>query len=102
MEKELVEKIKLLINKRKSLSKICEELELKDKMVYELILGMRKIKGVNIKKFEEKYHRNLLENSKIKEMLKNDDLIVDDSYLKIPYNKIYIQNEILEELLDYE
>ena len=79
-----------------------EHLELKDKMVYELILGMRKIKGINIENFSKKYNKNLLENSKIKELIKNGDLINDDKYLRIPYNKIYVQNEILEEFLDYE
>ncbi len=79
-----------------------EELTLKDKMVYELILGMRKIKGINIEKFNNKFNRSLLENEIIKELVKKGDLIVDENYLKIPYNKIYVQNEILEELLDYE
>ena len=63
---------------------------------------MRKIKGINIENFNKKFQKNLLESSKIQELLKNGDLIVDENYLKIPYNKIYIQNEILEELLDYE
>ncbi len=79
-----------------------EELTLKDKMVYELILGMRKINGINILNFNSKYNRSLLENEIIKELVKKGNLIVDENYLKIPYNKIYVQNEILEELLDYE
>ena len=79
-----------------------EILDNNDKMVYELILGMRKIKGINIENFNEKFQKNLLENSIIKALVKKGDLIVDANYLKIPYNKIYIQNEILEELLDYE
>ena len=79
-----------------------EILNLKDKMVYELILGMRKIEGINIEKFNQKYRKNLLENSMIKELVKNGSLIVDEKYLKIPYNKIYTQNDVLEELLDYE
>ena len=79
-----------------------EYLSLKDKMVYELILGMRKIKGINIEDFNSKYSKNILSNSIIKRLLKNGDLILDENYLKIPYNKIYTENEILEELLDYE
>lgn len=79
-----------------------EYLSLKDKMVYELILGMRKIKGINIEDFNSKYSKNILSNPIIKRLLKNGDLILDENYLKIPYNKIYTENEILEELLDYE
>jgi oxygen-independent coproporphyrinogen-3 oxidase len=79
-----------------------EYLDLKDKMVYELILGMRKIKGINIENFNKKYSKNILENKLIQRLIKNGNLEVDDNYIKIPYNKIYIQNEILEELLDYE
>ena len=79
-----------------------EELTKTDKMVYELILGMRKITGINIENFNKKFQKNLLENSIIQTLVKKGDLIVDANYLKIPYNKIYIQNEILEELLDYE
>ena len=74
----------------------------KDEMVYELILGMRKIDGIDIEKFNRKYNKKLLENTIIKKLLKNEDLVIDDKNLKIPYNKIYIQNEVLEELLDYE
>ena len=79
-----------------------EVLDKNDKMIYELILGMRKISGVNIGNFNRKYQKNLLESPKIQELIKKGDLIVDENYLKIPYNKIYIQNGILEELLDYE
>ena len=77
-------------------------MDLKDKKIYELILGMRKIKGINIENFNDKFQENLLENNTIKSLLKKGDLVIDDNHLKIPYNKIYIQNGILEELLDYE
>lgn len=73
-----------------------------DKMIYELILGMRKIKGINIENFEKKYQKKLLDSNLIKKLINNGDLIADEKNLKIPYNKIYTQNSILEELLDYE
>ena len=74
----------------------------KDKKVYELILGMRKVEGMNILDFNKKYHENILENSKIKALIALNELTVTDNNLKVPYDKLYIQNEILEELLDYE
>ena len=79
-----------------------EILSLKDKIIYELILGLRKIEGINILEFNKKYNQNVLENSKIKKLLNNGDLIKNEAFIKIPTEKIYIENEILEELLDYE
>lgn len=79
-----------------------EKLTKKDKMVYELILGMRKIEGIDIKNFMDKFKKNILKNPTVLNLIENGSLIVDDNHLKIPYNKMYIQNEILEELLDFE
>jgi len=79
-----------------------EKIALKDKKVYELILGFRKIKGIKISEFNKKYHENILENAIIKKLLTTKSLISDTEYIKIPEEKIYVQNEILEELLDYE
>ena len=90
---------KYLVNDYEKEEEILSE---NDKIVYELILGMRKIEGINIEEFNRKYHKSLLDNAKIQELIKNGNLIVDEKNIKIPYNKIYIQNEILEELLDYE
>lgn len=79
-----------------------EVLSKNDQMVYELILGMRKIDGINIKDFNKKFQTNLIENKIIQRLIKNDCLVIDDNYIKIPYNKIYTENDILKELLDYE
>ena len=79
-----------------------EKLDKKDKMVYELILGMRKIEGIDIDNFYSKFKKSLLKSPTILKLLEDGSLEIDDNYLKIPYNKIYIQNEILKELLDFE
>ena len=79
-----------------------EKLDKKDKMVYELILGMRKIEGIDIDNFYSKFQKSLLKSPTILKLLEDGSLEIDDNHLKIPYNKIYIQNEILKELLDFE
>ena len=79
-----------------------ENLTLKDKKIYELILGFRKINGINIDEFNQKYNDNILDKSLIKKLINDKNLIVKENFIKIPYEKIYIQNEILLEVLDYE
>ena len=61
----------------------------------ELILGLRKLKGISINKFNKKYNKNLLDLYNIKELLKEGLLEIEDNYLKIPKKYIYIENNIL-------
>lgn len=79
-----------------------EQLTNKDKIIYELILGLRKINGLNVEQFNKKYDIDLLNNTLIGNLIDNDKLEIENNFLKIPYEKIYIENEILMELLDYE
>ena len=66
------------------------------------ILGFRKIDGIDILKFNNKYNLDLLNLPIVRELLKNKDLIKNDNYIKIPSNKIYIENEILFKFLDID
>ena len=68
-------------------------------MEYELILGLRKTKGINVKEFYEKYKVNMQEVFPIKPLIKNGDLIYKDGYVMINPKKIYIMNEILLKLV---
>lgn len=79
-----------------------EKLTKKDKKIFELILGLRKIAGIEIDTFNKKYAEDILNNKLIKKLIKNKQLEQKEIYLKIPRDKIYIENEILMELLDYE
>lgn len=72
-----------------------EDLSKKDLISYELILGFRKIKGINKKKFYDKYHLNIVDLYNIKELIKQKDLIDDGVNIYINYDKIYIENSIL-------
>lgn len=72
-----------------------EILTLEDKMSYEMILGLRKIKGVKKETFFEKYHLTIEEKFAIMELIKNKLLIDDGEYVFIPKEKLYVSNSIL-------
>ena len=72
-----------------------EILTRKDIISYELILGFRKIKGINKKDFYNKYKIDIHDLYNIKELLKNNDLQEFNDYIFINYDKIYIENNIL-------
>ena len=69
------------------------------KMEYELILGLRKIKGINVLEFNNKYNVLIEDIFPIKPLIKNKDLILKNNYLYINPKKIYIMNEILLKLV---
>lgn len=73
----------------------CEELNKSDIISYGLILGLRLTKGININEFNEKYNTNLLELYNIKDLIKQGLLITESGYIKIPKDKLYIENSIL-------
>ena len=77
-----------------------EELDLKQKLEYEFILGFRKIKGINIKDFHNKYDLNILDNKIIKKLINENKLINDNENIYINPKYIYVENSILEEFID--
>ena len=68
-------------------------------MEYELILGFRKMAGISLQEFYNKYKVNMQDVFPIKPLIKNGDLIYKDGYVKINPKKIYIMNEILLKLV---
>lgn len=67
-----------------------------DKIKEELILGFRKIKGVSVINFKEKYNKDLFElYPVINDLIKEKLLIFKDNYLSISPKKLYLMNEIL-------
>lgn len=73
-----------------------EKLTKQDKISYELILGFRLVNGINKDDFKKKYRVNLIDQYNIKEMIKLGLLVDDGKYIKVNYNKLYIENIILE------
>ena len=71
----------------------------KESMENELILGLRKLKGVNLQDFYDKFGVNLQEVFPIQLLVNNKELIYKNGYIYISEENIYIMNEILVKLL---
>ena len=71
----------------------------KDDMDNEIMLGLRKLEGINLKRFYEKYDTNIQEEYDLEPLVKDGLLKLDGEYLYIPEDKIYIMNEILTRIL---
>ncbi|MBR3229910.1 MAG: radical SAM family heme chaperone HemW [Bacilli bacterium] len=67
----------------------------------ELILGFRKIKGINKNTFKKKYKMNLKDIKEINKLLEKKLLIEDKNNIYINSKYIYISNEILINFIDY-
>ena len=74
---------------------INEELTTKDKMENEMILGLRKLKGINKKLFKEKYNIDIKDVFDINDLIKEGKLIENDDYIYINKEYIYVSNSIL-------
>ena len=76
-----------------------ELLTKKDIMDNELMLGFRKMEGINIQEFEQKYQVKMEDAYPINILLKNKDLTKNKEYIFISRNKLYIMNEILLKMI---
>ena len=68
-------------------------------MENELMLGFRKIQGIKLEEFFEKFDVNMQEVFPIKPLLKNNDLVYKNGYISINPDRIYLMNEILIKLI---
>ena len=64
-------------------------------MENEVMLGLRLMEGISIKHFKEKFGYDIYKVFKIKEAIDKGYLIKKADYLKIPEDKIYVMNEII-------
>ena len=66
----------------------------------EIMLGLRKIKGINVNDFYEKFGQNIQDvYPKIKDYLKSGILTFKEGYLAMNPDKVYVMNEILVTLI---
>ena len=72
-----------------------EVLSKKDKMIYEMILGLRKSEGVNEYLFYKKYGQTIEKTFDIDCLLKEKKLVKENGFIYIPYKYSYIANDIL-------
>lgn len=91
------------INNTKSLTKyIAGEYQLNQEYEDEKIrisntfmLGLRMIKGIDVIKFKERYHQNIIDIYPVKELLEESKLILEDNHLFIAPKYFYLSNEII-------
>lgn len=69
------------------------------RMENEIMLGLRKLEGVNIKKFKEKYNVDIKDAFNIDSLLEEKYLIISNDYLRIKKEYLYISNEIIVRML---
>lgn len=72
-----------------------EKLTNKDKMIYEMILGLRLTNGVSKNKFYQKYGIRIDEYFDIGKLLEKGLILENDSNYYIAEDKLYVSNEIL-------
>lgn len=77
-------------------------LTINEKIENEFILGLRKIKGIDIFKFKEKYNLDIFNIDIVKNLLNERKLELNDNYLRIPDKYIYISNNILCEFMGFD
>lgn len=78
-----------------------EEDETKESQMYEeIMLGLRKTKGINIINFNNKYGCDIfIQYPNINYLIKNNFLCLINNQLFIPSNKLYISNTIINKIL---
>ena len=70
-----------------------------DRFSYELMLGFRKLEGINVENINKKFKINLLDMDNIQKELNNNNLVYENGNIFINPDKLYIMNEILVNLL---
>ena len=70
------------------------------RMENEIMLGLRKLSGLNLDTFKKKYHIELEETYDISSLLEDGYLVKENNNLKINKEYIYISNEILLKIFD--
>ncbi len=72
-----------------------EYVSMEEKCENEMILGLRKIDGVSIKNFYNRYNKNINEIFNVDYLIKEKKLIMEDGNIKINSDYLYLSNEIL-------
>ena len=70
------------------------------RMENEVMLGLRKLDGINLDIFKNKFNISLEEVYNIDNLLKDGYLIKENNYLKINKKYMYISNEIIVRILE--
>ena len=84
---------------KNNINRVEEILTKEDKEKYELIMGFRKLKGINLIDYKNKYNKDLLDNPIINRLLIENKLTIEGNNIFISKEYFYLQNNILIELI---
>lgn len=76
-----------------------EELSKKDVMIYEVMLALRLTTGISLLRFQQKFGKSLEEVFPYQEFVKQGLFFLEDGCLKIPEERLYVSNYIIEEFI---
>lgn len=76
-------------------------LSIKEKIENEFILGFRKINGISIEDFKNKYSFDLKNLEIVKKLVSEKKLLIKDDFIKINPKYIYTSNSILLNFIDF-
>ena len=65
-----------------------------------MILGLRKVNGVDMDLFYKKYKVNIRDVFNIDNLIDEKKLVIKDNNILIPDNMLYLSNDILIEFID--
>lgn len=97
-----VEDFKIQKELEKSKIRIVDEVQnLKDKEKEYMLLGLRKIEGVSIQKFKEKYVQNpiFLFKKELEKLVDEELLVIDGDYIKLTNKGLDLANLVWEEFV---
>ena len=70
-----------------------------DTIDYEIMLGLRLLKGIDLSNFKKRYNKELIEIYNYQELIDKNLLELNNNHILIPEEKIYISNEIIVNFL---
>lgn len=70
-----------------------------EEMENEIILGFRKLKGISIEDFQNRFDMDIFEAFSFEDAISKGYIINKDGYLYIPEDKIYVMNEIINMIM---
>lgn len=76
-----------------------EDLSLLDEKKEFIILGLRKIEGISIKEYNEKYNADFYSDFDVTKLINQGLIIIEDDKLKLSEKGLYLGNIVFEEFL---
>ena len=98
---QYIENMKKIQNNKKAIYKIHEKQTIEDKQKEYMLLGLRKIEGVSIKKFKEKFIENpiFLFRKELESLIKEKLLEIDGDKIRLTNKGLDFANQVWEQFI---